>query len=226
MSIFQRASDVLRSNINDLLSKAEDPEKMLDQMLIDMQEQATKAKSQITKAVADAKRLKKEVDTKQAKAQEWGDRAKQAVATGEDDLAKKALIRKNELTEEVTVLKKEWKQQQTSVDSLKDQLQQMQRKIDAAKRKKNLLAARAQKAKAQQDIQKSMAGLNDNSAFDTFDRMADKVDQMEAEAEAAEEMADFEKSEDEKLEEEFDKLGQQSNVDDELTELKKQMEKP
>ncbi|HKJ68637.1 MAG TPA: PspA/IM30 family protein [bacterium] len=225
MSIFQRASDVLRSNINALLSKAEDPEKMLDQMLIDMQEQATKAKSQITKAVADAKRLKKEVDAKQAKAREWGERAKQAVTTGEDDLAKKALTRKNALMEEVTVLKKEWKQQQASVDSLKDQLQQMQRKIDAAKRKKNLLAARAQRAKAQQDIQKSMAGLNDNSAFETFDRMTDKVDQMEAEAEAAEEMADFEKSEDEKLEEEFDKLGQQSNVDDELAELKKQMEK-
>lgn len=225
MGIFQRASDVLRSNINAMLSKAEDPEKMLDQMLLDMQEQATKAKAQITKAVADAKRMKKEYEAKRAKGQEWGERAKQAVAAGEDDLARQALERKKALLQEAGELEQEWKQQQASVDSLKDTLKQMQRKIDGAKRKKNLLAARAQRARAQRDIQSTMSGLNDNSAFDKFNQMSDKVEQMEAEAEAAEEMADFQKSDDQKLEEAFANLGQKSDVDDELAELKKQMGK-
>jgi len=225
MGIFQRASDVLRSNINAMLSKAEDPEKMLDQMLLDMQEQATKSKAQITKAVADAKRLKREYEAKRAKGQEWGERAKQAVAAGEDDLARQALERKKALLQEAGELEQEWKQQQASVNALKETLKQMQRKIDGAKRKKNLLAARAQRAKAQRDIQSTMAGLNDNSAFDKFNKMSDKVEQMEAEAEATEEMADFEKSDDEKLEEAFANLGQKSDVDDELAALKKQMDK-
>lgn len=225
MGIFKRTSDVLRSNINAMLSKAEDPEKMLTQILLDMQEQATKAKAQITKAVADEKRLKKEYEAKQAKGQEWGERAKQAVTAGEDELARQALERKKTLLQEASELEREWKQQQASVDSLKENLKQMQRKIDAAKRKKNLLAARAQRAKAQKDIQSTMAGLNDNSAFDKFNQMSDKVEQMEAEAEAAEEMADFQKSDDEKLEEAFVNLGQTSSVDDELAELKKQMGK-
>jgi phage shock protein A len=208
-----------------MLSKAEDPEKMLEQMLIDMQEQATRAKAQITKAVADSKRMKKEYETKEAKGKEWGEKAVRAVEAGEDELAKKALQRKNELLEEASALETEWKKQQSSVNMLKENLRQLQRKIDSAKRKKNILAARAQRAKAQKDIQSSMAGVTDNSAFDKFNKMADKVDQMEAEAEAAEEMADFEKSEDEKLEEEFANLGKESSVDDELADLKKQLGK-
>ena len=189
MGIFSRLGTLLKSNINDLISKAEDPEKMLSQVLVEMKNQLVEAKKQVAVAIGDEKRLKKQWDDQVALSKDWERKAMAAVHAGDDGLAKEALVRQKEHDELQTQFEQQWHLQKDAVDKLKDQLRGLNSKIEEAKRKKNILVARAKRAEAQKTIQQTMAGLSDTSAFDTFDRMADKVDQIEAEAEASTELA-------------------------------------
>lgn len=189
MGIFQRLGTLIKSNINDLISKAEDPEKMLSQVLVDMKNQLVEAKKQVAVAIGDEKRLKKQWDEQVVQAKEWERKAMMAVHAGDDGLAKEALVRQQEHEELARQFEQQWHLQKGAVDKLKDQLRNLNNKIEEAKRKKNILVARAKRAEAQRTIQSTMQGLTDTSAFDTFDRMADKVEQLEAEAEAGVELA-------------------------------------
>jgi len=189
MGIFQRIGTLIKSNINDLISKAEDPEKMLGQVLTDMKNQLVEAKKQVAVAIGDEKRLKKQWDEQLAATKEWERKAMMAVHAGDDGLAKEALVRQKEHEELVAQFESQWHLQKDAVEKLKEQLRGLNNKIEEAKRKKNILLARAKRAEAQRTIQSTMQGLSDTSAFDTFDRMAEKVDQMEAEAEAGVELA-------------------------------------
>jgi phage shock protein A len=189
MGLFSRLGTLIKSNINDLISKAEDPEKMLSQVLVDMKTQLVEAKKQVAVAIGDEKRLKKQWDDQGTLAKEWERKAMMAVHAGDDELAKEALSRQKEHEALALQFEQQWHHQKDAVDKLKDQLRVLNNKIEEAKRKKNLLVARAKRAEAQKTIQQTMSGLSDTSAFDTFDRMAEKVDQIEAEAEASQELA-------------------------------------
>jgi phage shock protein A len=189
MGIFARLGTLLKSNINDLISKAEDPEKMLNQVLIDMQQQLVEAKKQVAVAIADEKRLQKQAENEAEKSKEWERKAMMAVRAGDDNLAKEALLRKQEHDTISSQYQQQWMAQKAAVDKLKDALRLLNNKIEEAKRKKNLLIARKKRAEAQKTIATTMSGLSDASAFETFDRMAQKIDQLEAEAEAGAEIA-------------------------------------
>ena len=189
MGIFGRISTLLKANINDLVSKAEDPEKILNQLILDMKEQLIEAKKQVAVSIADEKRLKKQLDNELHMAREWEKKAMMAVRAGRDDLAKEALTRKQEHDQLTAEYKAHWEAQKAAADKLRDSLRQLNAKIEEAKRRKNLLIARQKRAEAQKTIQETMSGLNDTSAFDTFDRMSQKIEQMEAEAEASAELA-------------------------------------
>ncbi len=189
MGLFQRLGTLIKSNINDLISKAEDPEKMLSQVLTDMKNQLVEAKKQVAVAIGDEKRLKKQWDDQITAAKEWERKAMMAVHAGDDALAKEALVRQKEHEDLSAQFEQQWHLQKDAVEKLKDQLRTLNNKIEEAKRKKNILVARAKRAEAQKTIQQTMAGLSDTSAFDTFDRMAEKVEQIEAEAEAGVELA-------------------------------------
>jgi phage shock protein A len=189
MGIFSRLGTLIKSNINDLISKAEDPEKMLSQVLVDMKNQLVEAKKQVAVAIGDEKRLKKQWDEQVASSKEWERKAMMAVHAGDDNLAKEALMRQKEHEELSNQFESQWHLQKDAVDKLKEQLRTLNNKIEEAKRKKNILVARAKRAEAQKTIQQTMAGLSDTSAFDTFDRMSEKVDAIEAEAEASSELA-------------------------------------
>jgi phage shock protein A len=191
MGIFDRFKTVVSSNINDLISKAENPEKMLNQILIDMSEQMIESKKAVAMAIADEKKLEREAIENKRMAEDWEKKAMLAVRAGRDDLAKEALVRKQEYEGYATQLHTQWKAQKESVDKLKDSLRQLQNKIDEASRKKNILIARAKRAEAQDKINKTMSSIAGNkSAFETFDRMAKKVDEIEARAEAHKELED------------------------------------
>jgi phage shock protein A len=190
MGIFGRIGTLLKANINDLIAKAEDPEKILNQLILDMKEQLIEAKKQVAVAIADEKRLKKQLDNELHMAREWEKKAMMAVRAGRDDLAKEALSRKQEHDELASEYKAHWEAQKAAADKLRDSLRQLNAKIEEAKRRKNLLIARQKRAEAQKTIQETMSGLNDTSAFDTFDRMSEKIEQMEAEAEASAELAE------------------------------------
>jgi phage shock protein A len=144
-----------------------------------------------------------------------------AVRAGDDNLAREALSRKTEHDESAQQLEKQWTLQKQAVEKLKDQLRMLNNKIEEAKRKKHILIARKKRAEAQKTIQSTMSGLSDASAFDTFDRMAQRIDQMEAEAEAASEIAG--ELTGDTLEQKFEQLEAGHGADHALAELKAKM---
>lgn len=221
MSIFGRMGTLLKANLNDVISKAEDPEKILNQLIVDMKEQLISAKKQVAVAIADEKRLKKQYDGEARKASEWEKKAMLAVRAGRDDLAKEALSRKQEHGELSAEYQKQWQAQKAAADKLRGSLRQLNSKIEEASRKKNLLIARKKRAEAQQTIQETMSGLNDTSAFDTFGRMSEKIEQMEAEAEASAELAEGFSGDD--LASKFEDLEADHGADEALAALKAKM---
>lgn len=189
MGIFSRLGTLIKSNLNDLISRAEDPEKMLNQVLLDMQQQLVEAKKAVAIAIADEKKLQKQYNAELDKAKEWERKAMLGVRAGNDDLARQALVRKQEHEEIASQFQQQWIAQKAAVEKLKDALRLLANKIEEAKRKKNILVARKKRAQAQQQIASTMQGLGDTTAFDTFDRMAEQINLLEAEAEAGAELA-------------------------------------
>ena len=221
MGFFDRMSQLLRSNINDLISRAENPEKMLNQMIVDMKGQLAKAKQQVASAIADEKKLRADAESTRKQAEDWERRAMLAVQEGRDDLAKQALMRYNEHLQGAQQLHETWQRHKAETEALKNSLRQLNDKIEEAKRKKNILIARSKRAEAQQRIQETMSGLSDKSAFESFERMAEKIEATERKALAAAELnAEFEGDD---LEDQFRALEYHGNEEQQLLELKQKM---
>jgi phage shock protein A len=220
MAIFSRIGTLLKSNVNDAISRAEDPEKMLNQMLLDMQQQMVEAKKQVAVAIADEKRLQKQFEQERQLAVEWEKKAMLAIKAGNDELAKQALLRKTEHEKLAVGYEQQWTAQKASVDQLKSALQNLNAKIEEAKRKKNLLVARAKRAEAQKTIAETLDGISSTSAFETMSRMEDKINKAEAEAQATYELAQATSGDD--LQAKFDQL-EKVEADDALAALKAKM---
>lgn len=188
MGILDRLSSLLRSNINDLISRAEDPEKMLTQILVDMRSQLAKAKQQVATAIADEKRLHDQADAEFRQAQDWEKRAMLAVQENRDDLAKQALVRQAEHMGHAQQLQQTWEAHRLETEKLKNSLRDLNDKIEEAKRKKNLLVARQRRAQAQQRIAETMSSLSEKSAFEAFSRMEERIEQNERQIKATTEL--------------------------------------
>jgi phage shock protein A len=221
MGIFARLAQLIKSNLNDLISRSEDPEKMLNQVVLDMNTQLIEAKKQVAASIADEKRLLKQMEQESGNAAEWERRAMMALKAGNEELAKDALARKKEHDGLATAYREQWEKQKAAVEQLKRALRMLNDKIEEAKRKKNVLVARKKRAEAQKAIQETMSGLKDASAFETFDRMSQKIDQLEAEAEAGAELA--EEYTGDVLASKFQHLEKSSQADEELVALKRKM---
>jgi phage shock protein A len=221
MGIFARIARLIKANINALISGAEDPEKVLTQIVEDMGTQLLEAKKQVAVAIADEKRLAKQVETERGKAAEWERRAMLAVRANNDELAKEALARKQEHSAHAEQYYQQWQKQKTSVDQLKLALRALNNKIEEAKRKKGLLIARQKRAEAQAKIQETMSGLRSASAFEAFDQMASKVEQIEAQAEAQSELA--EEYSGDVLAQRFGQLEASAGAEEDLVALKRKM---
>jgi len=221
MGFLSRLARLLKSNINDLISKSEDPDKMLNQVIIDMNQQLIEAKKQVAVAIADEKRLYKQLDAEAKRSSEWENKAMLAVRSGDDDLAKQALMRKKEHDTIAAQYQEQWERQKSLTDQLKTALKALNNKIGEAQRKKNVLIARKRRAEAMKSIQETMSGLSDASAFETFDRMAEQIDQMEAEAEAGAAVA--EQYTGDMLKHRFSELEATRGADVELEALKRKM---
>ena len=224
MGLFDKLSRLVRSNINDLISKAENPEKMLNQVILDMRDQLARAKREVAAAIADERKLKGQLDEEAKQAREWEHRAMLAVKEGRDDLAKQALIRQQEHAERAGALEQTWRAQAQETEKLKASLRQLNDKIEEAKRKRNLLIAKQKRAQAQKRIHETMSGLSDTSAFEAFNRMADKIEESERRSLAAAEVDEALGGD--TLEDEFAQLeagGETATTDDRLLALKQQM---
>lgn len=220
MGMFKRFWTMIKSNLNALIGRAEDPEKMLNQMLLDMQEQLINSKRQVAVSIADEKRLRQQFEREKTLATEWEQKAMIAIKAGKDDLARQALERKADHQKQAQAFEKQWHAQDNAVQQLRSALKGLNSKIEDAKRKKNLLVSRAKRAEAQKSISETMSGLSHNSAFDTIERMESKIDQMEAEAQATTELANEVGHDD--LSSEIDQLGS-VEADEALAELKAKM---
>ena len=224
MGLFDRLSTLLKSNINDLISSAENPEKMLNQIIADMRDQLAKAKQQVASAIADEKRLRDQADAEYRQAEDWEKRAMLAVQEGRDDLAKQALVRHGEYVAHGQQLELTWQAHRQETEKLKGSLRDLNDKIEEAKRKKNLLLARQRRAQAQKRISETMGSLSDKSAFDAFARMEERIEQNERQIKASAEI-DEEFSGD-RLASEFKRLEQVAgggNADAQLLALKQKM---
>jgi phage shock protein A len=221
MGIFARLAALIKSNINDLISRSEDPEKMLNQIVVEMNEQLVEARRQVASSIADEKRLEKQVQDEGVKAAEWERRAMLALRASDENLAKEALARKKEHETLREQFQEQWQKQHNAVEQLKLALRALNAKIEEAKRKKNLLIARKKRAEAQRSISETMSGLRNASAFEAFDRMAGNIERMEAEAEAATEL--HEQYTGDTLAHKFNELEATHGVDDDLVALKRKM---
>ena len=224
MGLFHKLSTLLKSNINDLIAKAENPEKMLNQIILDMRDQLAKAKREVAAAIADERKLRAQLDDEIKQTRDWEHRAMLAVKEGRDDLAKQALIRQQEHAQRAGTLEQTWAAQAQETEKLKGSLRQLNDKIEEAKRKRNLLIAKQKRAQAQKRIHETMSGLSDTSAFEAFNRMAEKIEESErrslAQAEVAEALSG------DTLEQDFVLLeagGGDTGVEDRLLQLKAEM---
>jgi len=217
MGLFDRVSRVVRANLNDVVSKAEDPEKILEQTIIDMQEDLVQMRQAVASAIASQKRSQQQHNQAQTEATNWQQRAQLAIQKGDEGLAREALVRKKTNSETAASLKTQLDQQVTMVDTLKRNLIALEGKISEAKTKKDMLKARASAAKANEQLQNVVGRMGTGSAMGAFERMEEKVLQMEAKSQAAAELAGSD------LESQFALLESGGDVDDELAAMKAQL---
>ena len=214
MGFFDRLGRLVRANANAALSAAEDPVKILDQSVADMQADLVKLRQAVATAIASQKRIQNQADQADAQAKTWYERAELALKKGEEDLAREALGRRKTCQDTATALQGQLQSQCGQVDQLKKSLVQLESKIAEAKTKKDMLKARAQAAQAQEQLQSAVGNLGTNSAMAAFEQMEEKVQALEARSQTAAELAGAD------LESQFAALEGAPEVDSELEALK------
>jgi phage shock protein A len=188
MNIFDRIAMLFRSNVNAVISEFEQPEKMLNQIILDMRSQLVKAKQQVAAAIADEKRLHDQTRQEIKEAEDWERRAMLAVQQNQDELAKQALIRRSEHMSRGDQLNLTWQAHKQETDRLKESLRGLNDNIEEANRKKNLLLAKQRRADAQKRINETMSHISEKSAFEAFARMEEKIDSNERKIRASAEI--------------------------------------
>lgn len=217
MGLFDRISRVIRANVNDMVSNAEDPEKILEQAIIDMKEDLVKMRQAVAQAIAAQKRTEQQYIQNKSEADKWQQRAQLALTKGEEALAREALIKKKTYGDAAATLKQQLDQQTTQVDGLRRNLIGLEGKISEANTKKNMLKARLSAAKANEQLQSTIGNLNTGSSMAAFERMEEKVLQMEAVSQSAGELAGIGQ------ENQWAALESGSDVEDELAAMKAQL---
>lgn len=220
MGIFQRLSDLLKSNINDLIDKAEDPEKMVKQIILDMQKELNKSTQALGKAVASERMAEKQYQNSQQISADWESKAKAALAASNTELAKKALAKKVKADEDTASYKEMYETISKQTADIKEQVETLKSKLDEAKSRQAMLIARSQMADTQKNLAKSVGGFDASSSTEKFNRMEEKIIRKEAEADAFADISDSLNGVDK---DNFDELQTNAKVDDELRRLMAEM---
>jgi phage shock protein A len=215
--LFKRMSDIINANINDLLDHIEDPERMIKQIIREMEENINQCKEGVITAIASEKRLFRELETHRHHAQEWLQKAQTALELDKEELARSALKQKKEIDKIISGLEPAWESAQATSERLKTQLRQLEAKLTEAKLKRSTLIARQQAAKARYQLHTTVDKLQANWETQTcFNRMEDKIADMESRTEALAEL-DEDRS---PLEKEFLDMEINQEVEAELASLK------
>jgi phage shock protein A len=220
-SIFHRMNDIINANINDLLDRIEDPERMIKQIIREMEDNIAQSKEGVISAIASEKQLARELDNNRQQSAAWLTKAESALEAGNEDLARSALQRKKEFDAIVTNLEPAWAAAKATSERLKTQLGKLESKLEEAKHKRGTLIARQRASEVQAQMHRTLdkfeTGLDTHAKFA---RMEDKVTEMEARAEALAELEDGSE-----LEKEFAKMQVDNDVEAELAALKVKVKK-
>jgi phage shock protein A len=189
MALLERVATLVRANLNDLIDKAEEPEKMIKQVILDMQNQLLQVKTQVAIAIADQHLLEKKQKENEGKVAEWMRKAELAVDKKEDDLARASLQRVESYRELSESFGQQVTDQKAQVENLKSALRKLEQKLTEAQAKADLLIAQHRRARAVGKASDARIAMGDNSKAATFDRMKRKVAHSEAVSEAKSEIA-------------------------------------
>jgi phage shock protein A len=216
-NIFKRINDVLTANLNDLIDRVEDPERMIKQIIREMEDNIMRVRDSVVEAIASEKLLQKELENNQKLSAEWLSKAEIALKNNNEELARAALARKKEHDAICRTLEPSWHSAKNTSENLKAQLKALEAKLEEAKRKRSSLSARQHAAEARQLMDKTLSNFEAGIRAQTqFDRMEDKVTAMEARTDAMGELRDDRSQ----LEKDFLDMELNAEIDQELQNLK------
>lgn len=217
MNLLDRISRLIRANLNDLLRRAEDPEKIIEQAVLDMKEALKEAREQVAAAMAEAKRLEREVESHLKEAALWEEKAKEALKAGREDLAKEALRRRKRALDLAEGFKAQLEEQKGLTDRLMTQLKALEAKIDEAEARKKLLLARKKGVEAAEAVRRMGSRLERHPALEAFEEMEARILAMEDRHEALKEL------DGQDLDKELSVLSADKEVEEELLRLKREL---
>ncbi|MCI8444601.1 MAG: PspA/IM30 family protein [Clostridia bacterium] len=219
MAILERMSDLIRANINDLIDKAENPEKMVKQIIIDMESQLRKATQGLGTAMGSLNQVKKQLETAQKQADMWQAKAKTCLEQGNEELAKQALGNKVKQDKMVAQYQEMSSSMEVQVNEIKSQVDLLKQKLEEARSKQAMLIARSQMADAKTKMAKTLGNMDSKSAFAKMDKMEQKIQSKEAEADAFSDVAGVQELENDP----FAQMDQENSINAELEKLKQEM---
>lgn len=222
MGIFNRIGDIIKSNVNDLIDRAEDPEKMVKQIIIDMQKELKKSTEALGKAKTSERLAKRQYENAVKASAEWENKAKSALKAGNTELAKTALAKKVKADEDVANYKEMYESISAQADAIASQVDAVKAKLDEAKSRQAMLIARSQMADTKKNLAQSLGGIDSSSSSEKFNRMEEKIIRKEAEADAFSDIAGTNTDNDDS--DDFKKLETDSKVDAELQRLMAEMQ--
>jgi len=217
MNLLDRISRLIRANLNDLLRRAEDPEKIMEQALLEMKGALKEAREQVAQAMAEGKRLEREVESHLKEAALWEEKAKEALKAGREDLAKEALRRRKRALDLAEGFKAQLEEQKGLTDRLMTQLKALEAKIDEAEARKKLLLARKKGVEAAEAVRRMESRLERHPALEAFEEMEARILAMEDRHEALKEL------DGQDLDKELSALSADKEVEEELLRLKREL---
>ena len=221
MAIFSRLTDLLKANINDLIDRAEDPEKMVKQIIIDMEEQLQNAVQGLGSVMASEREMLKKLKEAQGESKLWEGRAKDALKSSNEELAKKAIDKKLVADTSVKQYQKMYDNISSQTEILREQVDLLKKKLNEARARQSMLVARDKVAEARQEVINAVGDLDSSGAFAKMDKMEKKIAEKEAQADAAFDISGMDDEEDD----EFEEMESKQAADDELARLKKELSK-
>lgn len=221
MAIFSRLVDLLKANINDLIDKAEDPEKMLKQIIIDMEEQLQKATQGLGQIMGSERSVKRQLDEAAEQSKMWEGRAKTALTAGNEELAKQAVDSKLKADANLKQFQEMHDDLLKQVDTVREQVNILKQKLEEARTRQTMLSARAQVADARKGVAKAVGGIDSSGAFSKMDKMERKIEQEEAQADAQYEISGMSTEKNDP----YAKLEKDAAAESELERLKRELGK-
>lgn len=219
MGIFSRFRDIISSNINSMLDNAEDPEKMIKLMIYEMEDTLVEIKTSCAKVMASIKGVQRQLTEAKDKASDWAGKAQLAVSKEREDLAREALLEKRKFDNRVESVESALAEHNTLFSKYQEDIRQLEEKIQKAKEKKTILAQRHLHAKTKMKAEQDIRRIDSSEAMMKFDQIENRIDRMEADAD----LVNFGKKS--SLEEKFDALKGDDEIENELAKLKASLNK-